>query len=250
MFAFIYTIYAGAKCKIAAISSDCLDPSVENKLMVIYSMDNTLFTFKHNLFSEITHVLGSILYGLEHEAAGIKIKFDNFMYSTSDNYWPEYFINSTLILKPEIFRPKEVHFNSYLSRFCKWYTSSSISIGPQLNWKSYIMYPPYARQFLNRIIQQYLEIRPEIQSKVNSLERQFLPNIFRIGLHYDGIDKTVNKPQHDPSYLMYQDYVKQIQQVYRLNNTQFQLYVASDEEKFLQWTKKIWPKNLLQKTQF
>jgi len=228
------------------------DPSVVNKTMVIYSQQNSYFglSYTQGMFSEFQSVLGAIIYGIQNNAAAVKIIFDNPMYlsvnNTEKNYWSEYFTESTLILNPAQYEPsttEQVHFNGYLSRFGQLGSFSPILTGKRLNTQPYPMEPLlYSRTHTNQLIQRYIHIKPHLLDQINEFEsKYFNPKQFKVGIHYRGTDKKADQKDQNPDFIVFAHYVAELKRYYRFN--EFQIFIATDEQLFLDWAAETWGKN-------
>ena len=103
------------------IDAGYFDANVRDRLMVVYSMDDTYFTKIQGAFSDYEAGVGAICYGIDNGAAAVKLVYNNRLYvepERGDNYWNYFWKSDTIILNPNIPQPyEEVHFNHWLARY-------------------------------------------------------------------------------------------------------------------------------------
>src|SRR5690606_18766319 len=89
------------------------------------------------------------------------------------------------------------------------------------------------------LVRKYIKVKPYVQDRVDQIVYSLFDGIFTIGVHYRGTDKKEEAPR-----VSYKTVFKKIKkQIAHLSS--YQIFVATDEEAFLQAIQKEFPNKVL-----
>lgn len=229
------------------------DPSVTNKVMVIYSMPDTFFGTKaQGMFADWIAVVGAMRYGLMHGAAGVRVDYESPFYVDKDRgaNWFSYFFEPVILLdsSAEAGDREEEHFDKWVARYGKVGSFSQLVVNkgslPKSDPFSLFPYPVNGVVSLEEVrllVSNFITIKPEIVEKVNTqwdIITEGDDELFVIGVHCRGTDKVINYPYSLPPYEFYDFYVQEILAMHKPDK--WKVFVASDELEFIKYADDTW----------
>ncbi len=252
LFLAMYTSFLHSSCM--QIIGGALDQDVEGKRMVIYSMPETLFTRAQGMFADFLAVVGAVHYARTHNAAGVRVYFDNAFYVDKErgpNWWA-YFFEPVMTLRPEIEKPEETHFVRWLSRFGVFGSFSQVVTKLEHKpTKEEIKTNPFAKfpypvngalsiEAVRELVQKHMKLQPSAVKTVNDIRAtMFAPGDFVIGVHYRGLDKIDAYPFVPAPPDLFRAAVTNVLELYK-PGPNFKIYVASDTADFIDFAKAHW----------
>jgi hypothetical protein len=240
------------------------DPAVHNKTMVVYSMETTPFTAVQGAFSDFEAAVGALCYGLDHQAAAVKLIYNNPLYAdpaaaeqhgagggsggiTKDNsnYWTYFYESNVFVLNAAVYatNPQEVHFNGWLARYGKLGSFTREVIGSHRQASQPYPIAPYRPlSYVSDLVHTYIKPKQFIINDVHEFIHQHWPHdSLIIGIHYRGTDKVNAYPYVSPSFAVYDYYVTEAIKKLRTSDSQaYHIYIATDSTDFLEWAKEMW----------
>jgi hypothetical protein len=192
----------------------------------------------HGLFSEFHSVLGALVYGEAHGAAGVRVAFDSPLYVDRGgaNWWTSFFERDTMSFAN---RPStgEIRLDSLVRRIGRFGGFSDVVQGetPYL----YPMTYGVDRATLHRVVARHIAVRPEIRRAADrAIADLFDRDALRVGVHYRGTDTTfgwagtlMHYRTAPVPYVAYADEVRRV--VRAAGSPRHQIFVATDEHDFL-----------------
>jgi hypothetical protein len=200
----------------------------------------------HGLFSEFHSVLGALAYAEAHGSAGVRIDFQSPLYVDPDrgpNWWTYFFDSENIRIDPGASEQREVHLNRVVTRYGRFGGFSDIVGGPLAYL--YPMQYGLSRAVLHRLLTTYLRVRPAIVDEVaRFVATRFEPGAYVVGVHYRGTDSTRNKwegalTHYRTSRTPYRAFADEVRRVVETAAPHsFQVFVATDEIDFLEFTQR------------
>jgi hypothetical protein len=197
---------------------------------IIFVVTTSLFssTYKLNhqennpwpgFFSVFNTVLGALnSYDKAQDKHGFIVDFEDqgFFYDPKlgPNWWDYYF--EPIQIEP--LHEPEIKFKTYKTIVFSFYAQLKM-----------------ARERGHELIQKYIKIKPHIQKKVDTFVQEYFNGNMVIGIHYRATDKVTEAPLVD--YQSVKDLLAQEIQ----SNDQILLFIATDDEKFLQYMYQQFP---------
>lgn len=173
------------------------------------------------MFALFSAVLGGLHCYEQKGSAGIHVNFTSGLYLDTKrglNWWEYYFepIN--------IGNPKALKQHLSIPEICYL-----VSIGFGLS-----------RQQAFELIQKYIIIKASIQKKVNRFVKKHFKQNFIIGVHHRGTDKKLESPlvSYEKIYKNLQFVIRHLSQQDKKN---YKIYVATDDQKFLDYLIQLFP---------
>lgn len=93
-----------------------------------------------------------------------------------------------------------------------------------------------SREYAHELIQKHIHIKPHITNKVEAFQLAHFRSCFVIGIHYRGTDKIIEAPR-----VAYEEVVEQLMAKIERLTQQYVLFVATDEEPFLEYIQWAFP---------
>ena len=227
------------------------EPRVNGKTMVVYNRRDTLWgllSMKQGLFADFFAVIGALSYAEKHRAAGVSVNFQTDIYvepERGENWWAYYF-EPEMIVREDILRPPEIHFNRWISLYGPWAWNRSWSSVILPDYPKTRPYPINAAGEMKRIgalVSKYIRVKEPIREKVEKFRSLNMAGEFIIGIHYRGTDKKLLYPYKSPSYALFEEQIGLVSKRYKKDR--FKVFIATDEIEFLEWAKDRYPDNVL-----
>jgi len=126
------------------------------------------------------------------------------------------------------------HGKNWWSYYCE-----PIKFGKLINVKtvvgagSYLSFngKPAFRKEIFKLIQKYIHIKPHIQEKITTFEKENFKNHFVISVHYRGTDKIIEAPR-----VPYEKVPEEILNVMKTyGDKKYKIFVATDEQNFVDY---------------
>lgn len=95
------------------------------------------------------------------------------------------------------------------------------------------------REVAGYLVKKYIHIKPHIQQKIDAFVSENFHNLFTIGIHYRGTDKSQEAPR-----VSYEDAFEIINQ-HLPKNAPYVLFIATDESEFLEEAQKRYPNQVV-----
>lgn len=174
------------------------------------------------MFGILSTVLGFLHHYEIGYFAGLKVDFTNqglyYDAAKGSNWWEYYF------------EPLEVGTPDLVN--VKIYTSASACSYHALFSENHL-----SREYAYSLIQKYMKLKPSIHQKLIDFVEQQFQGHFIIGVHYRGTDKIAEAPP-----ISYEVVAQAIlNQVQLLQRWDFKIFVATDEQKFLDYINACFP---------
>lgn len=238
-------------CVYTALMLGYFDQSVAGKTMVIYSMEETPFTLAQGMFADWIAVVGALHYGAQHQAAGVRVEYNNPWYVDPEkgpNWWA-YFFEPHMTLDASVVDPPETFYNHWLARYGKVGSFSAVVKVPEEGAVAaddlYAAYPYPINGALSLdevrvIVKDNIRVKPEISLEVDEIRTGLGidEDTFLIGIHYRGTDKVINFPFKRPPMHYFEFYVKEVLALYQPEK--YKIFVATDSSDFITFAKEIW----------
>jgi hypothetical protein len=218
------------------------DPDVRGKTMVVYARQGLRKKSAWaGMFSEFHHVLGALAYAERHQAAGVRIDLRSDLYvdpNHGPNWWTYFFTRAEVPMRGA--SAGDVHLTHRVAKFGRYGGFCDLVNGatPYLYPMTYGM----SRGDLHRLVQQYVEVRPEIRGEVHAIRCAMVPpDAFLVGVHYRGTDSThstfglVNDYRTDR--VPYETYAGEVRRVIERAPRAY-LLIATDESDFLDFMRR------------
>jgi hypothetical protein len=174
----------------------------------------------HGMFSLLRMILALLYLYDEERIAGVKIDFTTkgiyYDPSYGPNWWEYYFEPVDVRRKDREYRVIKAHSWAYLCRVGEYKLS---------------------RQRASELLQKYFILKPHIQEKLETFQRERFGDAFVIGVHYRGTDKYLEAPR--VSYEIIRKEIDRI--VENIFNCEVKIFVATDEQAFLDYIKEQFP---------
>jgi hypothetical protein len=175
---------------------------------------------RHGMFSILRMVLGLLYLYEEGKVAGVKIDFmtKGIYYDPSygPNWWEYYF------------EPVDVRRKN-----CKYRITKARTWGYLCRLGEYTV----TRTRAFELLQKYFILKPHIQEKLETFQRERFGDAFVIGVHYRGTDKYLEAPR--VSYEIIRKEIDRI--VENICSCEVKIFVATDEQAFLDYIKEQFP---------
>jgi len=173
--------------------------------------------------AELSAVLGALDAYEKGQYTGIEVDFRSGLFfepTIGPNWWEYYF---AAIHLGDIYSQNQHHSS----------TDESCSL-------SYTAYNILSRQQNYELIQKYVQVKPIIQETVDTFVKENFYNYFVIGVHHRGTDK-VNEVLMVPWELTLQVLQHTIENLSQTNLERLKIYVATDDQHFLDYLLQIYP---------
>lgn len=177
---------------------------------------------KVGMFAMASQILGQLYFLEKKMISGLLVDFDtNGLYyepSHGPNWWNYYFEPIHIVTQSDLiprFPSREQYFEAFRA------------------WKK------LSRNDAALIVEKYIRIRPEISEKVERFCQQYFADFFILGVHYRGTDKKKEAPR-----VSYKD-VFQAVSVRLPKDQPYKIFVATDEEPFLEAIRTEFPGSIL-----
>jgi hypothetical protein len=226
-------------------------PAVRGKTLVLVSRrefptlsHRGVYSPFHGLFSEFHSVLGALVYGDAHGAAGVRVAFDSPLYvdpGGDANWWRSFFERDTMPLAnaSEIGSTGEMRLDSRVRRIGRFGGFSDVVQGetPYL----YPMTYGVDRATLHQVVTRHIQIRQEIREAADrAIDDLFDRGAYRVAIHYRGTDTTFGWKGRFTHYrtapVPYAAYAEEVRRVVRAaGSPRYQLFVATDEHDCLEF---------------
>ena len=163
------------------------DPSVKDKVMVIYSMPETYFTKQQGMFAEFEAIVGALHYAEIHGAAGLRVNFVEESFYTrhkGDNWWAYFFEPNIAMYQysavTQDMQPpsdmsldgyEEVHYNHWIARFGRLGSFSQILNGETVDSRHpWPIRGTFDTLRANQLVSRYIHlVNHELLDKVDAL---------------------------------------------------------------------------------
>jgi len=177
---------------------------------------------KIGMFAMANQILGQ-LYFLENETiSGLVVDFDtNGLYYDphyGPNWWNYYF--------------EPIHIGAQNNLTMQY-------VSKEQYFEAFRAWRKISRNDAALIVKKYIRIRPEITEKVEMFCRQYFSRFFILGVHYRGTDKKKEAPR-----VPYETVFQAIS-THLPENQPYQIFVATDEEPFLEAIRIKFPGSIL-----
>lgn len=172
-----------------------------------------LHEYPVGMFSVFSYVVG-LLYKYDSGSyAGIEINFEKsgLYYDPlyGENWW-EYYCEPIVLGKN-----KGIVKKSNLYQYINFCTLTELIL---------------TRKQVNALIQEYIKIKPHIQTKVDKFFEDNLEDHYVISVHYRGTDKALEAPR-----VAYEKVIETVKNHIKENNlNEYRIFVATDEWKFIE----------------
>ena len=178
------------------------------------------------LFSELGAVLGMLEHyeKWHHQYAGVRVDFEaqGLYYdpAVGANWWEYYFA--------------PIHIGSEAGAETRTIdTDEHVHFSMRCSTK-------ITREHGYRLISRYVRVKPHVREKIDTFVRAYFAGAFVIGIHYRGTDKYEEAPR-----IPYEDVRAALDaEVGAVGVDRFQLFVASDEQAFVDYLRNFFPYNL------
>lgn len=176
------------------------------------------------MFSEFNDVLTLLDSYEKGYFKGVHVNFDKGLYfdeKVGPNWW-EYYCNPIHLGQEDQAEIKRV---------------TGLQIPHAIRRKQLITYD---RQAAHDLIRKYIHVRPYLTKKVSQFVEQNFKSHFVIGVHYRGTDKKIAAPR-----VKYQEVLKEIKKKIAKVKKNYRIFIATDEQDFIDYMKIIFPKKIL-----
>lgn len=221
--------------------------------MVLYARQGfRKFSSWAGMFSEFHSVLGALVYGEAHGAAGVRVDFRSALYVDPDrgrNWWTYFFQDAVMRIQPDA-AGDEVHLNRAIAKYGRHGGFCDV-----VNGTTPYLYPMtfgIGRQDLHRLLTRYVHVQPDLQDEVARFIRaSFEHGAYVVGVHYRGTDATrysVAGPLADyrTQRVPYRAYADEARRALDAAGPRaYQVLVATDEIDFLDFMRREFPNRVL-----
>lgn len=184
------------------------------------------------MFACFNAVLGLLDYYEEKNCEGLKIDFEkNGLYyeeKEGPNFWQYYFEPIFLCDDPKA-KEQKIIDQPGCWRENKEFNASFLSTR---GWHLEKMRAAY-------LIDKYIRVKPHLIQKVDDFAKEHFQDYFIVGIHYRGTDKSLESARID-----YENVVSELEKIIK-DKKQYRIFVATDEEAFLQLMCTRYPKKVL-----
>lgn len=185
-------------------------------------------SYNPGLFSVFTTVLGLMDHYEKTNYAGLEVNLGNggcyYEPNKGLNWWNYYF-------EPVYFGNDEGAERKYLPD--NWHVHFALKTLNELSVER-----------CHELIQKYIHVKPQIKNKVSEFVDNHFKSAFIIGVHYRGTDKMILEAPR----LSYDAILLEINKLIRtldLEKKGYKIFLATDEEAFLDYMKVNFPKSLI-----
>lgn len=171
----------------------------------------------NGLFSVFMEALGGLHAYEQHQLKGLSVDFATFgLYydrRRGPNWWTYYF--------------EPLHVGEVIE--ANSFTELSPISGTHVEFC-------YSKEENQNLIAKYIRIKPDILKEVSHFAQIHFREKFVVGVHYRGTDKTVDPVTCEAPRVSYDKVAEAVtEQISRLEGTPYIIFVATDEEAFLQY---------------
>lgn len=187
-----------------------------------------LTCYNVGMFESFLSVLGALKYYENGEFSGVKVAFG------ADGQWGTY---CDLSIGPNwweyYFEPIEVGNLKGKSLF-------TCNGPPGTDFARFTEFCIYRKE-ANELIKRYIHVKPHITKQIEKFAKQHFKEKLMIGVHYRGTDKAREAPR-----AAYEEVLAHVHKVIAKNSeTTFQIFVATDEQGFLDFMKEQFPSQVV-----
>ena len=217
------------------------EPDVRDRTLVLYARQGFgKLSAWAGMFSEFHSVLGALAYAEAKGAAGVRVDFRSPLYVDRDrgpNWWTYFFQRAEMPVRADRDAARELHLNGVVAKYGRHGGFCDV-----VNGTTPYLYPMtygVSRAELQRLLQTYVVVRPEISAEIDRVvAAAFERDAFVIGVHYRGTDST-----HGPAGALvdyrtapvpYASYADEVRRVLAARApSRYHVAVATDEIEFL-----------------
>ena len=229
------------------------EPDVRDKTIVLHARQGfRKLSAWAGMFSEFHSVLGALAYAEAHRAAGVRVDFRSPLYldvERGPNWWTYFFQRAEMPIRAGSAAAGEIHLNGVLAKYGRHGGFCDV-----VNGTTPYLYPMtygVGRTEVHRLLQTYIELRPEIREEAARIvARSFERDGFVVGVHYRGTDSTHGLAGALADYrtmpVPYAAYVDEVRRVIAAAApARCQIAVATDEIEFLEFMRRAFPDRVL-----